>query len=280
MAARPAYRRTFVRLLGFLRPYTASMVVSVVLAAGAQAAALAVIFLTKAVVTAIRHGTRGELRDLVIAVVAVGLARALAMVGRRLIAGRQALAVEMDLRTQLYARLVRLSFGFYDRHQTGQLMSRATVDLQGVRFFLGYGLIFFFQHVFTIVGVAIVVFVVSWKLALISIAIGPILAAVAYRYSHVSHPLLRDVQQKMADVATVAEENIVGVHVVKSFAQEPAEQAKFEDRSERVFQQSVKANRQRAFYVPLISFIPLLAQGAVLLVGGRMVANGQMELGE
>ena len=95
-----------------------------------------------------------------------------------------------------------------------------------------------------------------------------------------SHPLLRDVQQKMADVATVAEENIVGVHVVKSFAQEPAEQAKFERRSEEVFDLSVKANRQRAFYVPLLSFLPLLAQAAILLVGGRMVADGSLSVGE
>ncbi len=79
------------------------------------------------------------------------------MAGRRLIAGKQALEVEMDMRTAIYAKLVRLSFGFYDRHQTGQLMSRATVDLQGVRFFLGYGLIFFFQHILTVVGVGIVV---------------------------------------------------------------------------------------------------------------------------
>jgi ATP-binding cassette subfamily B protein len=152
-------------------------------------------------------------------------------------------------------------------------MSRATVDLQGVRFFLGYGLIFFFQHVFTIVGVGIVVFLISWKLALIAVAIAPALVAVAYRYSHVSHPLLRDVQQKMADVATVAEENIVGVHVVKSFAQERTEQQKFESRSQSVFDLSVRANRQRAFYIPVLSFLPLLAQAAVLLVGGRMVAH-------
>ena len=91
----------------------------------------------------------------------------------------------------------------------------------------------------------------------------------AYRYSHVAHPTLRDVQQKLADVATVAEENIVGVHVVKSFAQEPEEQAKFTRARRRVFQQTVRANRQRALYVPLISFVPLLAQAAVLLVGAR-----------
>jgi ABC-type multidrug transport system fused ATPase/permease subunit len=278
MPERPAYRRTFVRLLGFLRPYKASMVVSIVLAAGAQAAALAMIFVTKDVISAIQHGKRGELRNLVIWVVLIGLGRALAMMGRRLIAGKQALAVEMDMRTQLYARLVRLSFGFYDRHQTGQLMSRATVDLQGVRFFLGYGLIFFFQHILTILGVGAAMFFVNWKLALISIAIAPILVAFAYRYSHISHPLLRDVQQKLADVATVAEENIVGVHVVKAFAQEQAEQDKFEHRSESVFSQSVAANRQRAFYVPLMSFLPLLAQSAVLLVGGRMVAHGTLSL--
>src|SRR5262249_13748906 len=212
------------------------------------------------------NGRAGHgLRLMVRGVIAVGLARALFMVGRRLISGRQALGVEFDLRSALYAHLLRLSFGFYDRHQTGQLMSRATVDLQTVRFFLGYGLIFFFQNALTLVGAAVVMFVVNWKLTLVALWIAPLLIALAYRYSHSSHPLLRDVQQKMADVATVAEENIVGVHVVKSFAQERAEQAKFERSSEAVFAQSVAANRQRAIYVPLLSFLPLLAQAAGLL---------------
>ncbi len=278
--ATPRYRSTFLRLIGFLRPYRMSLIVSIVLAIGSQAAALVAILLTRSVITAIRHDELHKLKWFVVLVVALGVARALMMSGRRLIAGKQALLVELDLRQAVYAKLVRLSFGFYDRHQTGQLMSRATVDLQGVRFFLGYGLIFFFQHIFTILGVGIVVFVISWKLALISLVIAPVLIAVAYRYSHVSHPLLRDVQQKMADVATVAEENIVGVHVVKSFAQEAAEQAKFDARSELVFVQSVKANRQRALYVPILSFLPLLAQAAILFVGGHLVANGSLSLGD
>jgi ABC-type multidrug transport system fused ATPase/permease subunit len=180
------------------------------------------------------------------------------------------------MRNALYAHLVRLSFGFYDRHQTGQLMSRATVDLQTVRFFLGYGLIFFFQNVLTLVGATVVMFFVNWELTLVALWIAPLLIGLAYRYSHVAHPLLRDVQQKMADVATVAEENIVGVHVVKSFAQEQAEQQKFEAASEQVFAQSVAANKQRAIYVPVLSFLPLLAQAAVLLVGGRMVIEGAL----
>jgi ABC-type multidrug transport system fused ATPase/permease subunit len=277
---RPPYRETFARLLAFLKPYRVSLWISIFLAVGSQAAAIALIWLTKHVIdSALRpHDTRA-LTLFVFAVVLVGLFRAVLMAGRRLISGRQALAVEMDMRQGLYAHLVRLSFGFYDRHQTGQLMSRATVDLQGVRFFLGYGLIFFFQNVITVVFVTVVLLAFEWQLALISLAITPVLVVLAYRYSHVSHPTLREVQQKLADVATVAEENIVGVHVVKSFAQEAQERAKFEQRSEAVFDQTITANRQRALYVPLISWIPLLAQGAVLLVGARMVTSGELTVG-
>jgi ATP-binding cassette subfamily B protein len=215
----------------------------------------------------------------VAAVALCGILRASLMSARRLISGRQALAVEMDMRHGLYSHLVRLSFGFYDRHQTGQLMSRATVDLQGVRFFLGYGLIFFFQNAITVVFVTVILLVFQWKLALIALAITPVLVVLAYRYSHLTHPTLREVQQKLADVATVAEENIVGVHVVKAFAQEPQESRKFHARSEDVFRQTLTANRQRALYVPFIAWVPLLAQGAVLLVGARMVTSGELSVG-
>jgi len=274
------YRRTFVRLLGFLRPYKVSLIVSIVLAVGSQFAQIALVWVTKNVIdSALRPQDSHKLWLFVWTIVAIGLARAILMSGRRLISGKQALAVEMDMRHGLYAHLVRLSFGFYDRHQTGQLMSRATVDLQGVRFFLGYGLIFFFQNALTVVSVTAVLFIFEWKLALIALAITPVLVVLAYRYSRVSHPTLREVQQKLADVATVAEENIVGVHVVKAFAQEPQEEEKFRVRSEAVFDETVRANRQRAFYVPLIAWVPLVAQAAVLLVGAQMVTHGTLSVG-
>jgi ABC-type multidrug transport system fused ATPase/permease subunit len=275
------YRRTFVRLLGFLRPYRLSLTVSIVLAVASQAASIGLVRVTQSIVDeAIRPRDERALWFLVGLIFALGVVKAFLMVGRRFISGRQALGVEFDMRNALYAHLLRLSFGFYDRHQTGQLMSRATVDLQSVRFFLGYGLIFFAQHVMTIVGVTAIMLVTSWQLALIALAITPVLVVLAYRYSRVSHPVLREVQQKMADVATVAEESIVGVHVVKAFAQERREATKFARRSEEVFGQSVLANRQRAVYVPLLSFVPLLAQGAVLLAGGWMVSRGRLTLGE
>jgi ATP-binding cassette subfamily B protein len=280
VATRPPYRQTFVRLLGFLKPYKWSLLVSIVLAVGSQAAAIGIAYLTgTGLEEALTAPEPRKLYIVAVLVLAVGAARALFMSGRRLISGRQALGVEFDMRNALYAKLLRLSFGFYDRHQTGQLLSRATVDLQTVRFFLGYGLVFFFQNVLTIVAATAIMFVVNWRLALVATAVTPLIVVFAYRYSSVAHPVLRDVQQKMADVATVAEENIVGVHVVKSFAQERNELDKFSDRTEQVFARSIDANKQRALYVPLLSFLPLIMQAGVLLVGGRMVADGTLDLG-
>jgi len=276
------YRRTFARLLSFLRPYRRGLAISIVLAIGSQACQIALLVVTgrNVIDGALLNHNEHQLWLYVGVVAALGLVSALLMSGRRLISGRQALDVEMDLRGGLYSHLVRMSFGFYDRNQTGQLMSRATVDLQGVRFFLGYGLIFFFQNILTIVSATIVLLVIQWELSLAVLAVMPILVGVAYRYSHIAHPTLRDVQQKLADVATVAEENIVGVHVVKAFAQEPAEEAKFATRNNALFAQTIRANRQRATYVPLLSFLPLLAQAAVLLFGARMVAAGTMQIGD
>src|SRR6184192_3857136 len=254
MPETPRYRQTFFRLLGFLRPYKVSLAISTVFAIGYQASQIALVWLTKNVIddALAPHDSR-KLWFYVGGIVVLGLVRALLMYGRRMISGRQALAVEMDLRQGLYSHLVRLS--------------------------LGYGLIFFFQNILTVVFVTGVLLIFQWKLALIALAITPVLVVLAYRYSHLAHPTLREVQQKLADVATVAEENIVGVHVVKSFAQEPQESAKFHARSEDVFQQTLRANRQRALYVPFISWIPLLAQGAVLLVGARMVTSGELSVG-
>jgi ATP-binding cassette subfamily B protein len=190
------YRDTFARLLSFLRPYRRGLAVSIVLAVGSQAAQIALVWVTgrNVIDQALLHHDSHQLWLYVGLIAALGVVSAGLMLGRRLISGKQALDVEMDMRQALYAHLVRLSFGFDDRNQTGQLMSRATVDLQGVRFFLGYGLIFFFQNILTVVSVTVVLFFFEWKLALIVLAVTPFLVALAYRYSHIAHPTLRDVQ--------------------------------------------------------------------------------------
>ena len=272
--------RTFVRLLGFLRPYRASLAVSSLLAILSQIAGVLVPVLTGVVINEVSGDADTQLLFLEVgAIILLGLVRGALMYGRRVISGRQALAVEYDMRDELYSHFLRLSFGFYDRSQTGQLMSRATIDLQSVRFFLGYGLIFFAQHVVTILVVTAVLFFYSWKLALVALAITPIIALTAYRYSRVAQPVLRDVQQTLAEVAIVAEESITGVHVVKSFAQEERRAAHFDAAANTVFERTIDANRQRALYVPLLTFLPLIAQALVLFAAGRMVISGSLSLG-
>jgi ATP-binding cassette subfamily B protein len=205
--------------------------------------------------------------------------RFILMTSRRLVAGTMAVSVEYDLRNRVYAHLQRLSYSFFDRNQTGQLMSRATADVGGVRVFLSYGLLFFTQYLITIVSVLVVLLVTNPVLSVVGIATAPVLVYVAVRYSRVSHPILTAAQQTLAEVTTQAEESVVGVRVVKAFGQEEREVGRFRARAETVFVANVKANRLRAFYIPLMGFLPVVAAGAVLLAGGSMVINGTLTLG-
>ncbi|HMI72611.1 MAG TPA: ABC transporter transmembrane domain-containing protein, partial [Solirubrobacteraceae bacterium] len=133
---------TFMRLLGWLRPYRLGLVVSALLAAVAMVMTVAIPWLSGRAIDRVRDGDRSGLTALGIAVLGAGALRLVLTIVRRLVAGRVSLGVELDLRNRMYEHLQSLELGFFDRQQTGQLMSRATVDLQSVRFFLGYGLIF------------------------------------------------------------------------------------------------------------------------------------------
>ena len=272
---------TFRRLFGFLRPYRGQVIVSMLLAIGSQVAVLTIPFLTGRAIDATQPGHRDRSALMLNAglIVAAGALQGVLMFWRRFLAGRLSLAVEYDLRNAMYRHLQRLSFGFYDRHQTGQLMSRATVDLQSVRFFLGYGLIFFSQNLITVAVVVAALVAIDWQLALIALAISPAIMVAAYRYSRISHPVLKDVQQRIADVTTHAEENIVGVRVVKAFAQEDRETTSFAGLAGRVFDQAITAARIQARYVPMLQSLPNLAIAAVLLVGGYSVIHGTLTLG-
>ncbi len=272
---------TFRRLLGFLRPYRGQVALSAVLAILSQASGLAIPYLTGRVIDAADGGeSRQRIMTLAALIVAAGVVKGILMFFRRWLAGRLSIAVEYDLRNRMYAHLQRLSYKFFDRHQTGQLMSRVTVDLQAVRVFLSYGLIFFSQHVITVTIVLVALSLLSWQLTLIALAITPLMVYLAYRYSQVSHPVLKEVQQRVADVTAQAEENVVGVRVVKAFAQEGRETARFRRGSERIFDMAIVAARQQATYVPLLSALPGAAIAGVLLVGGFQVVNGSLSLGD
>jgi ATP-binding cassette subfamily B protein len=272
--------RSFWRLLGFLRPHRGGVVASMVLAALAIVGTVAIPLLIGATVDAIDNHHRADVLPLAAAIVGAGLLRIALSVPRRLIAGRVSLGVEYDLRNRLYGHLQSLELGFFDRQQVGQLMSRATVDLQSIRFFLGYGLVFILQNLLTIVFAAAVMFYIQPSLAAITLAPVPIVIVFATRYGRISRPALQEVQQRIAELTADAEESISGIRIVKAFAREAQRFSQFSGRVGRVFDQSMYATRLRAYYNPLLSFLPNLGLAAVLLVGGRQVVSGAITLGQ
>ncbi|HET7379163.1 MAG TPA: ABC transporter ATP-binding protein, partial [Gaiellales bacterium] len=272
---------TFRRLLGFLSPYRGQVIASALLAAGSQGAALLIPYLTGVVIDAAQAGeSRRRIYTYALLIVCAGALQGVLMFFRRWLAGRLSLGVEYDLRNRMYAHMQRLSYRFFDRHQTGQLLSRATTDVQAVRVFLGYGLIFFFQHLFTITSVLVLLTLLNVQLTLVALMITPVLAYLAFRYSRVSHPVLKEVQQRVADVTAQAEENVVGVRVVKAFAQEDAESERFRAGSERIFRQALRAAWLQTLYVPAMTALPGLALAGVMLVGGYQVVHHELTLGQ
>ena len=199
---------------------------------------------------------------------------------RRWVSGQVSLAVEFDLRARLFAHLQRMSMAFYDRMPVGQLMSRATSDLQTVRFFLGYGLIFLFMQAFTLILVTGVLLWMNWQLALLALLTGPALLLVAWRYSRLSNPILIDVQQRVGEVTEMAEESAVGIRVIKAFGREGDRTDRFGGTARRAFDRSMDAARVRSLYQPLMGFLPVLGLAVILTYGGILTIDGTMSLGE
>jgi ABC-type multidrug transport system fused ATPase/permease subunit len=284
---------TFFRLLGFLSPYKRGVAASAAFAASAMAMTVLLPLLTGGAVETIdaagrhRRGPhsaasahdRRTLTLLAAGIVAAVLARWVLTWFRRMVAGRVSLGVEYDLRERIYGHLQRLELGFFDRHQTGQLMSRATVDLAAVRFFLGYGLVFIMQSLLSILLAAVVMFAIDPALAAVALAPVPFVVVISYRYGSRARPAVQEVQQRIAELTAAAEENISGVRVVKAFAREPLQLERFRSTVGRVFDQAMVATRLEATYNPMIGALPALGLAAVLLLGGEAVIHSRLTLG-
>ena len=178
------------------------------------------------------------------------------------IAGKVSLGVEYELRQRFYTHLQKLELAFFDSQQTGQLMSRATVDLQAIRFFLGYGLIFITQNMLTIGLAAVVMFVINPALAALALAPVPFLIYTATRYNRRNRPALQEVQQRIGELTSAAEESVSGIRIVKAFAREQHMMQRFRGSVARVFDQSMFTTRLQAFYSPLMGLPPQHRHGA------------------
>ena len=272
--------RTFRRLLGFLRPYRRPLIFSLLLAWLAMGMTVLIPILVGDAVDAIKNGNRDDILPLALVLLGAGVLRLALTVGRRLIAGRVSLDVEYDLRQVFYEHLQKLELGFFDGQQTGQLMSRATVDLQSIRFFLGYGLIWVSQSALTILFAAVAMFVIDPLLALLALAPVPFLVATATRYSRRNRPAEQEVQQRVGELTAGAEESVSGIRIVKAFARERHMMDRFRRTVDRVFDQSMITTKLQAFYTPLMGFLPNIGLAVVLLVGGNQVINGNLSVGD
>jgi ATP-binding cassette subfamily B protein len=263
----------------FLRPYRAQLWGSLVFAWLAMGMTVVIPLLLGDAINAIKDGEKSDLLPLALAIVGAGILRLGLTVVRRLVAGKVSLAVEFDLRQRFYEHLQRLDLGFFDSQQTGQLMSRATVDLQSIRFFLGYGLVFITQSLLTIVLAAVVMVALNPLLALLALLPAPFVIVAASRYNLISRPAQQEVQQRIAELTAEAEENVSGIRIVKAFAREEHQLHRFQRSVARVFDQSIYSTRLQAFFSPLIGLLPQIGVALVLLVGGREVINGNLSLG-
>jgi ABC-type multidrug transport system fused ATPase/permease subunit len=271
---------TFRRLLGFLRPYRRAVAGSLLFAWLAMGMTVLIPWLVGQAVNAIESSDRSRILPLVLAIAGAGVLRLGLTVVRRLIAGKVSVAVEFDLRERMYRHLQSLELGFFDSQQTGQLMSRATVDLQSIRFFLGYGLIFLTQNALTLALASAVMFTIKPDLAALALAPVPFVVISAMRYNRRSRPAVQEIQQRLAELTAEVEESISGIRIVKAFARERHMLERFGRSVRRVFDQNIYSTRLQAFYSPLLGFLPSLGLAVVLLVGGREVINGGLSLGD
>lgn len=214
------------------------------------------------------------------AVIAIAILQGLVNYGERLLMEWVGQRTIYDLRNRIYSHLQELSFSFYDTAQTGQLMSRATADVDQLRRFVSFGIMRLVSNLVTFVFVLVTLLGMDWKLTLLSLGTMPFLALSVAAFNTRVRPRYRLIQQEMAELTTALQENISGVRVVRAFAQEDREIAKFRERNWRYLEENITTVRLWAFYFPLMSFISGLGTTLILWYGGRQVILGHLSIGQ
>ncbi|MDX6564155.1 MAG: ATP-binding cassette, subfamily bacterial, partial [Gaiellales bacterium] len=188
--------------------------------------------------------------------------------------------IENRLRATLYDAYLTYPRAFYDRHATGQVLSRATNDLYPIRYFIGWGVVQVCSSLMMIVGVTIVLLGVNARLALYAGLTMPLIALLTWRFARLVTPLSRIVQQRKADLTEAADESIVGMEMVQAFGREAEVKERFSERAEGVRASSLREAVVEARYLPGLTFLPSMAIASVLFFGGREVIHGNLTIGQ
>lgn len=195
-------------------------------------------------------------------------------------AERNSQSVAFDLRNELFAKIQRLSFSYHDRNQTGQLMIRATDDVEKVRLFIGQGLLLAVGALVLLTGTLLILFTTNARLTLVVLPILPIALALFIVFGTISQPLFARVQARLSALNTILQENLAGIRVVKAFTREKSEQVKFGGAADALMSQQITVARVFSFLFPIIFLVANMGQAAVLYFGGVQIIGGTLTLGQ
>jgi ABC-type multidrug transport system fused ATPase/permease subunit len=199
---------------------------------------------------------------------------------RRYATARIGIAIEAGLRSMLYEAYLRYPRAFYDRHATGEVISRATNDIYPVRYFMGWGVVQAIQSMMMLVGAGIVLVLVNPTLALIAALAMPPVAILTYLFAHRVFPISREVQRRKGHLTEASDEAVVGIEMVQAFGREEDVRDRFHGRAEDVRRETMRQASVEARFLPGLIFLPTLGIAAVLLVGGREAIEGNLTIGE
>jgi len=192
---------------------------------------------------------------------------------------RASQSVAYDLRTGLFRHLEKMSFSFYDQNRVGEIMSRMTGDLEGVRDYLAEGIVTFFEQTLTFFGALIFMFTLSWQVALTILTTLPLIAWVAFLFRKRISPVYRAVREQSAELNTRVQENLAGIHVVKAFVREEYEQTRLETENRKLLDLNLKITDIWSDFVPIIQGLSEVCTPLVLAVGAALIAMGRMDIG-
>jgi ABC-type multidrug transport system fused ATPase/permease subunit len=273
--------RTLLRLRPYFRPYQMVMVAAYIAVIGNAGFNLLVPGL---IGSAIDQGIgQQNIRQLVILsglIMLFSALRGVCAFGQGYLGESAAQGGSYQLRKALYDHIHKLSFSFHDQTQTGELLARGTADVEQLRNFTGRGLLMIFNLVLLMVGVSIALLNMNWILALLSILMLPALFWRAAHFSRSIQPVFRQVQDQIARVATLVQDNAAGARVVKAFGREKQEIARFDAANAELYDNYLTSTRQQAFNTPLLEFMANASTIAMLWVGGLLVVDKILTLGE
>lgn len=269
------------QLQGFFWEKRSYLFLSILCLAIATALGLVYPYLLQVLIDdAIKMENFGMVPQLALTVLGVVILKACMQFLHGFFGGRLGNYLAYSLRNACYEKLQFLSFRYYDTARTGDLMSRLTGDLEAIRMFIGFGFAQLLNLVLMVTFGSIMMFTISWKLTLITLVAMPFLVVAALKFESKIHPAFQEMRLALSSLTTAVQENITGVRTVKSFAREPHEVEKFSERNERYKTNQIFASSLWARYFPMMELFANISVVILLGVGGSLVINGSMSVGQ